>query len=129
MPPLVLFNDFDTTSPSASTEKPVIVTVPIVKSPEPSTFVAPERAPDANVAVPSVNEPPVMAPDALIVVAPAIEPVFVMPPLVLFNDLDTTSPSASTEKPVIVIVPAVKSEVTSNVPATDVFPVASSTEN
>ena len=40
MPPLVLSKDFETTSPSASTENPVIVTVPIVKSPVPSILVA-----------------------------------------------------------------------------------------
>ena len=45
----------------ASTEKPVIVIVPIVKSPLPSIFVAPDKAPEVKVAVPSVKLPPVIA--------------------------------------------------------------------
>ena len=72
MPPLVLFKDFDTTSPSASTLKPIIVTVPMVKSPDPSMLVAPDKAPPVNVAEPSVKEPPVIAPEAFTVVAPEI---------------------------------------------------------
>ena len=41
----MLFKLLVTTSPSALTEKPVIVTVPIVKSPVPSIEVAPEIEP------------------------------------------------------------------------------------
>ena len=44
IPPLVAFKDLTTVSPSASTLNPVIVIVPIVKSPLPSIFVAPEIA-------------------------------------------------------------------------------------
>ena len=55
IPPLELFNDLVTVSPSASTEKPVIVIVPIVKSPLASILVAPDKAPEAKVAVPSVK--------------------------------------------------------------------------
>ena len=119
IPPLVLSSDFEVTSPSASTPKPVIVTVPMVKSPDPSTFVAPVKAPEANVAVPSVKEPPVTAPLAVTVVAPDIAPAFVIPPLVLSSDFEVTSPSASTPKPVIVTVPMVKSPD----PSTFVAPV------
>ena len=75
-------SDFEVTSPSASTPKPVIVTVPMVKSPDPSTFVAPVKAPEANVAVPSVKEPPVTAPLA-VTVEPSNVPLSI---LTLVND-------------------------------------------
>ena len=94
----------------------------MVRSPEPSILVAPVKAPAFNVAVPSVNEVPVIAPEALIVVAPDIGPVFVMPPVVLFNDLVTVSPSASTLNPVIVIVPMVRSPEPSILVAPDKAP-------
>ena len=81
------------TAPEASTEKPVIVIVPIDKSPLP-----------------------------VISVASVIAPVLVIPPSLLFILLETTSPSASTEKPVIVIVPIVKSPVPSIFPPALISP-------
>ena len=80
IPPSLLSMLLELTLPTASTVKPVIVMVPIFKSPVPSISVAPE-----------------------------IAPVFVIPPLVLFIDFVTVSPSASTEKPAIVMVPVAKS--------------------
>ena len=68
---------------------------------------------------PFVNVAPVTVPDAVTLVAPLIAPVFVIPPSVLSIDLVTTSPSASTLNPVIVIVPIVKSPE----PSIDVAPL------
>ena len=68
------------TLPRSSTENPVIVMVPIVKSPFPSISVAPD-----------------------------IAPVLVIPPSLLSILLELTLPVASTEKPAIVMVPVAKS--------------------
>ena len=77
--------------------------------------------PEFNVIPPApfVNVAPVTVPDAVTLVAPLIAPVFVIPPSVLSIDLVTTSPSASTLNPVIVIVPIVKSPE----PSIDVAPL------
>ena len=93
MPPSELSSEAEVTAPAASTANPVIVIEPMVKSPEPSTVVAPETA-----------------------------PAFVMPPLELSSDLDVTSPSASTLNPFIVIVPIVKSPDPSTVVAPEIAP-------
>ena len=67
--------------PEASTAKPVMVIVPIVKSPVPSMVVAPEIAPAVIEAVPSVNVVPVMVVPLIAavafapMVAPSIDPL------------------------------------------------------
>ena len=80
IPPSLLSMLLELTLPTASTVKPVIVMVPIVKSPFPS-----------------------------ILVTPAIAPVLVIPPSLLSMLLELTLPVASTEKPVIVMVAGAKS--------------------
>ena len=67
IPPFVLSIDLLTTSPFASTLKPVIVIVPIVKSPEPSILVMLDNAPLLKLAMLSVIVPPPICPKALIV--------------------------------------------------------------
>ena len=53
------------TSPSASTEKPVIVIVPMVKSPEPSMLVAPDSAPPMAMVVAPATAPELLTVSAL----------------------------------------------------------------
>ena len=100
-----------TVSPSASTENPVIVIVPIVRSPEPSTLVAPAIGPVLLRPPTCKSQPP-----KNVEAAPALTPAEAE------SVLPTVSPSASTVKPDIVIVPIVRSPEPSTLVAPAIAP-------